>query len=191
MNEVCTIVHSIIYLTVFHEPTSTSQLPFLSTAHSSWRYTATAWAHPHILQNGGEQSTCDYIWGMPILWPQYISGRWPQAGWHNGPGVWWAVHTPSVQYIGLCVNSLTIKQLLLIDMHLSPIDCLIVCPASRLLVCVAQLLTCNLHCYNVYWLCVRGWLIQLLHHFISLIPRPLSCPALIACGVTDWMAWKN
>ena len=74
---------------------------------------------------------------------------------------------------------------------MSPIDCLVVCPASRLLVCVAQLLTCNLHCYNVYWLCIRGWLIQLLHHFISLIPRPFSCPALIACSVTDWMAWQN
>ena len=55
----------------------------------------------------------------------------------------------------------------------------------------AQLLTCNLHCYSVYWLCTRGWLIQLLHHFISLISRPFSCPTLIACSVTDWMAWKN
>ena len=30
------------------------------------------------------------------------------------------------------------------------------------------------------WLCIRGWLIQLLQHFISLIPRPFSCPDLIA-----------
>ena len=98
-------------------------------------------------------------------------------------------HTICTMYWVVC--SLTIKQLILTNVHLCPIDCVTVCPASCLLVFVAQLLTCNLHCYNVYWRCIRGWLIQLLHHFISLIPRPFSCPALIACGVKDWMAWKN
>jgi len=62
---------------------------------------------------------------------------------------------------------------------------------SLLFPCMWHTCRCNLHCYNVYWLCVRGWLIQLLHHFISLIPRSFSCPVLISCSVTDWMAWKN
>ena len=66
--------------------------------------------------------------------------------------MYWAVRS--------CI-SLTIKQLILTDIHLSPIDCLIVCPASCLLVCVAQLLTCNLHCYNVYWLHVHQGLTDL------------------------------
>ena len=112
--EIYTTVHSI--LTVFLEPTSTSQLSSLSTAHSSWRYTATVWAHPHILQNGGEQSSHYYIWGMPTLWPKYIIWWWPQTGWYNGPGVWWAEHTPFCT-IYWVVCSLTIKQLILIDMQ--------------------------------------------------------------------------
>jgi len=93
-------------------------------------------------------------------------------------------HTIHSVYWVVC--ALAIEQLILIDIHLSPTDCLIVCPVSRLLVCVAQLLTCNLHCYNVYWLCIRGWPIQLLHHFINLIPRPSSCPALVAVWQIEW-----
>ena len=97
--------------------------------------------------------------------------------------IYWVVCSLTLSY---CVNQLNRS---LIDIHLGPTDC---GSASCFLVCVTylQLLTCNLHCYNVYWLCIRGWLIQLLYHFISLIPRPFSCPALISCGVTDWMAWK-
>ena len=56
------------------------------------------------------------------------------------------------------------------------------------------------HTLGSNWLCLQppvpdcasgaDWN-QLLHHFISLIPRPFSCPALIACNVTDWKAGKH
>ena len=132
MNEVCTIV----YLAVFLEPTSTSQLPFLSTAHSSWRYTATVWAHPHKVQNGGGQNICHNIWG----WFKVLcgdKGQWcSQTGWYNSAGVWWAEHIPMYNILGCvsltlsyCVNQLNRS---LIDIHLGPTDCGL---ASCFLVC--------------------------------------------------------
>ena len=180
--EICTILHNI--LTVFLEPTSISQFSSLNL-HSSiflkvcspgagtplhpvgWRKAEFMWLHlvdAHFMTKRNQT----------MLFPRWLI----QLCW----SLVWA-ESVELQCTCLCVHwqCPTVNQLnrSLIVIHLSRIDCLVVCPASCLLVCVAQLLTCNLHCYNVYWLCIRGWLIQSLHHFISLIPRPFSCPALI------------
>jgi len=55
-------------LTVFLDPTSTSQLSSLYTAQSSWRYTTTLGAHPHCMQNSREPDTCHNVWRMSNLW---------------------------------------------------------------------------------------------------------------------------
>ena len=126
-------------LTVYLEPASTSQLSSLSTAHSSWRYTATVRAHPHCLWDEPSPDTCHNIWGMLTFWPWGNTWLSTQAGWYNCAGVWWAEHTPYYIELGCMFIDTVICEFNrpLIDILLCPIHFLIVCPASRLLVCVA------------------------------------------------------
>ena len=86
-------------LTVYLEPASTSQLSSLSTAHSSWRYTATVGPHPHCLRGGPRPGTCHNIWRVFKFRPWGIRWWSTQAGWYSCAGVWWAQHIP--YYIAL------------------------------------------------------------------------------------------
>jgi len=177
--ESCATIYSLCFLNP-HPPVSCRSSPQLTLPEGTqprWRHTLTCCrmgeSRTHATTFGGSSHfnpnvSSDY--DHPKLADTTVLEFGEQNTFHCT--IYWVVCSLTLSYCTLRSNWLCVQP-----------------PVS--LVCVAQLLTCNLHCYNVYWLCIRDWLIQLLHHFINLIPRPFSCPALVACGVTDWMAWKN
>ena len=151
--EICTIVHSI--LTAFLEPTSTSLL-FPSPQLTLPEGTQPRWGHTLTSCMKGESRVhMTTFGGCPLYDLQVSDDALPKLA-DTTVLEFGEQRLYHCNILGFCAHwhGFTVDHLNSspIGIHLSPIDCLIVCPASCLLVYVVQLLKCNLHCCNVYWL---------------------------------------